>query len=106
MLHHCAQEDLRQWDILVALLLFVVWKAPQASLGYTPFELTYGYSLHSLLDLVYKEREENGEVRVEPSWYVNSLMERLQITNRVAMDNLQNAQCRQKGQYNKQVRGI
>lgn len=37
-------------------LLFSICEATQATTGFLPFDLTYGYQLHSLLDIVQEGR--------------------------------------------------
>ena len=43
MLRKAANEEGKDWDRLLPYLLFAYREVPQASTGYSPFELLYGY---------------------------------------------------------------
>jgi len=42
MLKKVMEADGRNWDQLLPLLLFSILEVPQASTGFSPFELLYG----------------------------------------------------------------
>ena len=42
MLRKAATEEGKDWDKLLPYLLFAYWGVPQASTGFSPFELLYG----------------------------------------------------------------
>ena len=47
-----------RWHLLIAPLMFVIREVPQASTGFSPFEMMYGWNPRGMLDLV-KEKWEN-----------------------------------------------
>uniref|UniRef100_A0A9J7ZV28 Gypsy retrotransposon integrase-like protein 1 n=1 Tax=Cyprinus carpio carpio TaxID=630221 RepID=A0A9J7ZV28_CYPCA len=51
MLRHVAAEDKRDWDLMIPYVLFGVREVPQASTGFTPFELLFGRQPRGLLDV-------------------------------------------------------
>ena len=64
--------------------MFAVRDTPQDSMGFTPFELIYGMSVHTPLSLLRKlwtEEEDDSEVKTAYQ-YVIDLRERLEETNR------------------------
>ena len=58
MLKRVMEEDGRNWDQLLPYLMFSIREVPQASTGFSPFELLYGRRPRGLLDLA-KEAWEN-----------------------------------------------
>ena len=60
MLKKVVDKDGRNWDFLLPYLMFAIREVPQASTGYSPFELLYGRHPRGLLDIA-KETWE-GEV--------------------------------------------
>lgn len=84
MLHCCAQDDPRRWDLLITPLLFAVREAPQSFLRYAPFNLVYGHHPHGLMNLVWEGREAKQEQGKDTSQYVRSLWQRLQLAGQIA----------------------
>lgn len=52
MIHKFTHEDERNWDRWLDPLLFAVLEVPQASTGFSPFELVFGRNLWGMLDLM------------------------------------------------------
>lgn len=52
MLKKAVEEDGRDCDCLLPPLLFAIREVPQASMGYSPFELVYGRHPRGLLDIM------------------------------------------------------
>lgn len=50
-------ETGRDWDKWLPFLLFAYREVPQASTGFSPFELLYGWRVQGLLDLLRKSSE-------------------------------------------------
>lgn len=42
MLKKMIAADGRNWDQLLPYLIFSIWEVPQASIGFSPFQLLYG----------------------------------------------------------------
>ncbi len=51
MLRRVVAEDGRDWDLMIPYVLFGVREIPQASTGFTPFELLFGRQPRGLLDV-------------------------------------------------------
>ncbi|KAL1263245.1 hypothetical protein QQF64_005984 [Cirrhinus molitorella] len=51
MLHWVAAEDRRDWDLMIPYVLFGIREVPQASTGFTPFELLFRRQPRGLLDV-------------------------------------------------------
>uniref|UniRef100_A0A672MV43 Gypsy retrotransposon integrase-like protein 1 n=1 Tax=Sinocyclocheilus grahami TaxID=75366 RepID=A0A672MV43_SINGR len=58
MLKRVVAEDGRDWDLMIPYVLFGVREVPQASTGFTPFELLFGRQPRGLLDMA-REAWEN-----------------------------------------------
>ena len=52
MLRKSATEDGKDWDKLVPYVLFAYREVPQASTGFSPFELVYGRAVKGPLDIL------------------------------------------------------
>ncbi|KAG6933510.1 hypothetical protein G0U57_019071, partial [Chelydra serpentina] len=58
MLRKVVSRDRKDWDTLLPYLLFAVREVPQASTGFSPFELLYGRHPRGILDLAKEGWEE------------------------------------------------
>src|SRR5438477_2397672 len=57
-------KDIREWDQILPLILFSIRASKQASTGFSPFELMFGYQIRGPLDVVkelWEEPEKDGE---------------------------------------------
>ena len=52
MLRKAIDEEGKDWDRLLPYLLFAYREVPQASTGFSPFELVYGGHIRSPLDVL------------------------------------------------------
>ena len=52
MLRRMSAERPKGWDKYIEPLLFAYREAPQASTGFSPFELLYGRSVKGLLEML------------------------------------------------------
>lgn len=103
MLRKLCQEDPKSWDRLLAPLLFAYREVPQASMGFSPFELIYGRYVRGPLNLL-KElwTEEKIEEEVKTTYgYVLDLRDRLEKTLKLAHENLMRARRNQKYYYDR-----
>uniref|UniRef100_K7EYA7 Gypsy retrotransposon integrase-like protein 1 n=1 Tax=Pelodiscus sinensis TaxID=13735 RepID=K7EYA7_PELSI len=104
MIRRFIHDDPREWDKMLPALLFAVREVPQASSGYSPFELLYGRQPRGILDLV-KENWEEQESRARGTvHYVLQLRERLRALGELAKSNLERAQEHQERRYNQGAR--
>jgi len=103
MLQKLCQERPRDWDRYLPALLFAYREAPQASLGFSPFELLYGRTvrgpMHILKELFTNEKCD-PELR-NTYEYVFDLRNRIVETCKLAHQNLLDAQGVQKHYYDK-----
>ncbi|GFO39480.1 Zinc finger protein [Plakobranchus ocellatus] len=102
-LRRLCSEQPRQWHRYINPLLFAYREVPQESTHFAPFELLYGRTvrgpMHILRELWTKEIEEPD---VKSSYeYVLNLRERLDDTLKIAREELEKAQGRQKRYYNR-----
>ena len=95
MLKKVTLSEGRDWDELLPYILFAYREVPQASTGFSPFELLYGRTVRGPLDVVRETWE-------EPS--VADEREKLQKTAEIAQQNLYLAQDNQKLWYDRTAR--
>ena len=106
MLKRMCAEKPNEWDRYIGALLFAYREAPQASLGFSPFELIYGRTVRGPLALLKdmwtgETREEQTQSTYE---YVFDLQNRLRDTCQLAQENLRKASRQQKLYYDKKSR--
>ena len=104
MLKKTAAEEGKDWDRLLPYLLFAYREVPQASTGFSPFELVYGRNVRGPLDIlkeswVAKPRSPESVVS-----YVLMIQERLKKLRDIVRENLENAQATQKQWYDRNAR--
>ncbi|GFN88186.1 Zinc finger protein [Plakobranchus ocellatus] len=102
-LRRLCSEQPRQWHRYINPLLFAYREVPQESTHFAPFELLYGRTvrgpMHILRELWTKEIEEPD---VKSSYeYVLNLRERLDDTLKIAREELEKAQGRQRHYYDR-----
>ncbi|GFO00799.1 Zinc finger protein [Plakobranchus ocellatus] len=105
-LRRLCSEQPRQWNRYINPLLFAYREMPQESTHFAPFELLYGRTvrgpMHILRELCTKEIE---EADVKSSYeYVLNLRERLDDTLKIAREELEKAQGRQKRYYDRMAK--
>lgn len=105
MLRKFAREAPKSWDELLPYLLFAYREVPQASTGFSPFELLYGRPVRGPLDIV-KEvwAGESPASTMNVVEYVQTMRHRLESITELARENLAEAQTRQKTYYDKSAR--
>ena len=106
MLRRMCAEKPKDWDRYVGALLFAYREAPQASLGFSPFELIYGRRVRGPLTLL-KEiwTGEPSEEQTRTTYeYVFDLRNRLQDTCKLAHEHLAKAKEQQRSYYNQKSR--
>lgn len=94
-----------RWERFLPHLLFAYREVPQASTGFSPFELLYGRKVRGPLDLIREHWEGNtGEGGIPIVPYVLELRDRLQALTSSVRESLQVAQQRQKRWYDRGAR--
>lgn len=95
----------RDWDKWLPFVLFAYGEVPQASTGFSPFELLYGWQVQGPLDLLKKAWIAPADKTEERS-IVNFILEmrnRLERYREEAKENLLLAQVSQKKWYDQQA---
>ncbi|XP_077551257.1 uncharacterized protein LOC144164889 [Haemaphysalis longicornis] len=106
MIKKMCQEKPRTWDRYLAPLLFAYREVPQASLGFSPFDLIYGRHVRgplTVLKEIWTNENIDREVRTTYSYLVD-LRDRLEQTCRLAHEELQKAHIKQKKYYDRKCR--
>lgn len=106
MLKKFVSDTGKDWDKWLPFLLFAYREVPQASTGFSPFELLYGWPVQGPLDLL-KRRWEGPAVAPKEKGvlqYVLQMRDRLEKYREEANINLQQAQRAQKTWYDKHAR--
>lgn len=104
MLPRTVGKEGKDWDKLLPYLLFAYREVPQASTGFSPFELLYERSVSGLLDVLKRtwEARETSEESVVS--HIVSVRSKLEQVSEIAREYLINAQSRQKEWYDKRAR--
>lgn len=104
MLRKSAVEEGKDWDKLLPYLLFAYREVPQASTGFSPFELLYGKPVRGPLDILRESWEAGEKASESVVSHVLSVHEKLSRMTELAQENLENAQRRQKMWYDRNAR--
>ncbi|KAJ7316610.1 hypothetical protein JRQ81_002772 [Phrynocephalus forsythii] len=84
MLRKLVRDKPKQRHVMVATLMFTVQEVPQASTGFSPFEMLYGKNPWGVLDLI-REKWENGVDHAEINIHqVLEMKEHLQRVSEMA----------------------
>src|SRR5260221_14334954 len=106
MLKKMCAEKPNDWDRYIDALLFAYREVPQASLGFSPFDLLYGRSIRgpmAVLKELWSKEEKDPEVRTTYQ-YVVELSSRLQDTCQAAHENLVEASAKARQYYNRKAK--
>ena len=101
MLRKAATED---WDKLIPYQLFAYREVPQASTGFSPFQLVYGRQVRGPLDVLKEEWKASKRASESVVSYVLEVHENLEKMSVIVRQNLETAQKVQKTWYDKNVR--
>uniref|UniRef100_A0A8C5PW96 Gypsy retrotransposon integrase-like protein 1 n=1 Tax=Leptobrachium leishanense TaxID=445787 RepID=A0A8C5PW96_9ANUR len=104
MLKRVVQRDGRDWDHLLPALLFAIREVPQASTGFSPFELVYGRRPRGLLDLVKETWESESSPHKSLIEHISQMRERISKVMPLVQEHLQKAQEAQKRVYNRSAK--
>ena len=104
MIRKFVQEDARNWHQWLDPLLFAVWEVPQASTGFSPFELLYGRRPKGVLDLIKENWEEGSSDSKNEIQYVMDLRAKLHSLGVMSHEHLHQAQENQKRLYDRGTR--
>ena len=104
MLRKATTNEGKDWDKLVPYLLFAYREVPQASTGFSPFELLYGRDVHGPLDILKESWEASKKSNESVVSYVLSTQQKLRKMTEIVQENLSKAQEKQKTWYDKNAR--
>lgn len=88
MLQKAVVEEGKDWEKLLHYLLFAYREVPQASTGFSPFELLYGRYVRGPLDLLRESWEADRKSDESVVSYVLPLQEKLAKMSELAQENL------------------
>ncbi|XP_066958870.1 uncharacterized protein [Macrobrachium rosenbergii] len=91
-------ETGNEWDKEVPFALFAIHSVPNETLGFSPFDLVFGHSVHGPLDVV-REHWEGEAPEVNVLDYVSGLQGKLRKAWALAQQNLFRSQAVMKANY-------
>ena len=94
MLRKTIDEEGKDWDKLIPYLLFAYREVPQASTGFSPFELMYGRDVRGPLDVLKESWEAGGQCKTVIE-HVLLMREKLSQMTELVKQNLLEAQRKQ-----------
>jgi len=104
MLRKFVSKSGSDWDQWLPYLLFAYREVPQASTGFSPFELLYGRQVRGPLDLLKEQWEGTKDGTCSVVQYVIQMRERLEEMTSLAQENIKKAQQTQKVWYDNKAR--
>ena len=105
MLRKMCAECPREWDRYLPAILFAYREVPQASTGFSPFELLYGRTVRGPMQILQQIwTETQDDVTRNTYEYVFDLRNRLEETCKLARESLNNAQGKYKHHYDRKAR--
>ena len=106
MLRRMSAERPKDWDRYIEPLLFAYREVPQASAGFSPFELLYGRSVRGPMEILREmlSGDEPSEETRSAYEYVIDLRNRIDATCRLASENLENASKVYKRHFDKKAK--
>ena len=104
MLRKAVDTEGKNWDKLIPYLLFAYREVPQASTGFSPFELVYGRNVRGPLDVLREAWEGSQSTDESVVSYVIATQEKLKAMADLVQENVAKAQDRQKQWYDRRAR--
>ena len=104
MLRKLNQEDRTEWDKWLPYLLFAYREVPQASTGFSPFELLYGKNVRGPLDILRETWTASTQSSTSSVSYVLEMRQRMSEMMELVKENLARAQKKQKLWYDGKAR--
>ncbi|XP_073784003.1 uncharacterized protein [Danio rerio] len=101
MLRRVVAEDGRDWDLMIPYVLFGIREVPQASTGFTPFELLFGRQPRGLLDVARQAWEQEPAPQRSVIEHVRDMRERIDKIMPIVKQHLTEAQRAQQRLYNR-----
>ena len=101
MLKKVMEADGRNWDQLLPYLMFSIREVPQASTGFSPFELLYGRRPRGMLDLARETWEQQPSPHRTLVEHVEEIQERMTTLWPIVREHMAAAQQAQSRVYNR-----
>ena len=96
-------EEKRNWDRMLPYVLFAYREVPQATVGFSPFELLYGREMRGPLDVLKEEWIENPYAETDILSYILQVRDRLETSREIMEENVKIAQKKQKEYYDQRA---
>ncbi|KAG6939054.1 hypothetical protein G0U57_003844, partial [Chelydra serpentina] len=104
MIRKVVAQDGKDWDTLLPYLMFAIREVPQASTGFSPFELLYGRHPRGILDIAKEDWEEQPNPGKNVIEHVTQMRERIARVTPIVREHLEKAQETQRTYYNHQAK--
>ncbi|KAL0173155.1 hypothetical protein M9458_033466, partial [Cirrhinus mrigala] len=101
MLRRVAAKDKKDWDLLLPYVLFGIREVPQASTGFTPFELLFGRQPRGLLDVAREAWEQQPAVYRTVIEHVRDMRSKIDRVMPLVREHLVKSQQAQQRLYNR-----
>ncbi|KAL5018852.1 hypothetical protein ScPMuIL_004574 [Solemya velum] len=99
-----AQKEPQNWDKHLPYVLFAYREVPQATTGFSPFELLYGRQVRGPLALLREEWEEPTDSSTSVLSYILEVRERLSTMSEMAKIRAEDEKQKQKFYYDRKAR--
>ena len=110
MLRKVLLSEKRSWDKLLysylPMVMFAYREVPQASTGFSPFELIYGRDVRGPLDILRDNWLPSQQGPSDAATYVTQLHERMQRAKAIVRKHCQQVQEKQKAWYDRKARQL
>ncbi|XP_077964207.1 uncharacterized protein LOC144411428 [Gasterosteus aculeatus] len=103
MLRKAIDVEGKNWDQLIPFVLFSIREVPQASTGFSPFELLYGRRPRGMLDLAKEAWEQQPSAHRSAIEYVDQMQDRMAKVWPLVREHMQQAQHAQARIYNRRA---
>ena len=104
MLRKTTAKEGKDWDRLLPFLLFAYREVPQASTGFSPFELLYGHQVRGPLDILSESWQSDEKSDESIISHILSTHEKLEKMKELADTNVEQAQLQQKQWFDRNAR--
>ena len=104
MLRKTTAKEGKDWDRLLPFLLFAYREVPQASTGFSPFELLYGHQVRGPLDILSESWQSDEKSDESIISHILSTREKLEKMKELADTNVEQAQLQQKQWFDRNAR--
>lgn len=103
MLRKVIDKDGKNWDFMLPYLMFAIREVPQASLGFSPFELVYGSHPWGILDIAWETWEHESTPFRSVIVHITAIHDRIATVTPIVREHLRQAQEHQQLTYNQQA---